>query len=135
MLKKFYVTALSIILIMFLTILNNPPAFFSYSQSRTVYTGTSSTSVFEEYSQYAVVNKAKGESCVLPISEFNLDEIIKYFCAEKVITERINGTVSYYFISPKLKTCENIKGKKVNLHIAINNEYAVLGTPIIYGGY
>lgn len=135
MVKKLCAAVLSVAFIFALTTLNNPPAFLNFSKNRTVYTGTSSVSFFKEYSHFSCVNKMKGESCKIPVKEFDFDKFIEYFSAEKVITETLSGTTSYYFTSEKLKNYVLINGQKINLHIAINNEYAVIGYPIIYGGY
>ncbi len=135
MLKKLSIIVLSASLVLVLTLLNNPPAFIGFSESRAVYTGTSSNSHFKEYPHLACVNKIKGESCKIPTSEFNMEEFTEYFSAKKVRTEAVAETVSYYFVSPKLKNYVLINGQKINLHIAINNEYVVIGSPVIYGGY
>lgn len=135
MLKKFYAVIFAAAFTIALTIFNNPPAFENYAEERTVYVSDSSSSIFEKYPQFSFVNRQKGESCKIPVDNFDLQAFITEFCAEKVMTEKSADTVSYYFVSPKLKNCVTVNGKKINVHIAINDEYAVIGSPIIYGGY
>ena len=63
------------------------------------------------------------------------EKIINSYRAKLCFSEEISGTVSYYCYSPMLKGGVVLRGKKINLHIAVRTESIVLGTPIIFGGY
>ena len=49
--------------------------------------------------------------------------------------ETAGGTQSFYAYSKKLGKSVVINGKKINLHIAVAEDSAVVGTPIIFGGF
>lgn len=64
-----------------------------------------------------------------------VQEILKKYRAELVVKEEILGTVSYYAYTPTLFKGVSVQGKRVNLHIAIGETQAAVGTPIIFGGF
>jgi hypothetical protein len=114
-------------------------------------------------SSFIVTNKISAEEMVYTINgkssgEFIKDEISldKIFLIEGVtikmndcdIEEKLNllnakrvhyftdGEVeNYYFFSEKVHNFEMIKGKKVNIHLAVKEGGVVVGSPIIYYGY
>ena len=63
------------------------------------------------------------------------ETIMKSYRAKPEFVEEVTGTVSYYCYSPMLKGGVELRGKKINLHIAVRTESVALGTPIIFGGY
>lgn len=63
------------------------------------------------------------------------EEIMQDLQAELVFTETAGGTQSFYAYSKKLGKSVVINGKKINLHIAVAEDSAVVGTPIIFGGF
>lgn len=114
-------------------------------------------------SSFIVTNKISAEEMVYTVNgkssgEFIKDEISldKIFLIEGVtikmndcdIEEKLNllnakrvhyftdGEVeNYYFFSEKVHNFEMIKGKKVNIHLAVKEGGVVVGSPIIYYGY
>ena len=62
-------------------------------------------------------------------------EILKEYRARVVFTERVGGVMNYYCRSYLLPLGERLKGKVVNLHVAVSDSGYTVGTPIIYGGY
>lgn len=68
-------------------------------------------------------------------SDYNYKKLIEKYNLKLVCVESLNGVTNYYYYSKKLPKEETIKGKKVNLQIAISSETVVIGTPIIYGSY
>lgn len=114
-------------------------------------------------SSFIVTNKISAEEMVYTVNgkssgEFIKDEISldKIFLIDGVtikmndcdIEEKLNllnakrvhyftdGEVqNYYFFSEKVHNFEMIKGKKVNIHLAVKEGGVVVGSPIIYYGY
>ena len=68
-------------------------------------------------------------------SDYNYKKLIEKYNLKLVCVESLNDVTNYYYYSKKLPKEETIKGKKVNLQIAISSETVVIGTPIIYGSY
>ena len=62
-------------------------------------------------------------------------EIATRFGAEILITEEVDGVLSYYAYTQKWKDGLYIDDKKINLHIAIGGGYIKVGTPIIFDGF
>lgn len=62
-------------------------------------------------------------------------EIATRYGAEILITEEVDGVVSYYAYTPKWQGGLYIGGKKINLHIAVGGGYLKVGTPIIFDGF
>ena len=62
-------------------------------------------------------------------------EILKSYQAEIVCVEEACGVVSYYAHAPCLYTSVALEGKQVNLHIAIGEGRAAVGSPMIFGGF
>ncbi|MBO5926155.1 MAG: hypothetical protein J6Q38_01165 [Clostridia bacterium] len=66
---------------------------------------------------------------------YDYEKLIKNLNAKLVIKENLDGLTCFYYYSKKLPEVEIIKGKKVNLHIAVSNNRTVIGSPIIYGSF
>ena len=62
-------------------------------------------------------------------------EIATRIGAEILITEEVDGVLSYYAYTQKWKDGLYIDDKKINLHIAIGGGYIKVGTPIIFDGF
>ncbi|MBE5753653.1 MAG: hypothetical protein E7343_06310 [Clostridiales bacterium] len=76
-----------------------------------------------------------GESARIKTEEANLDELLSFYDAKVLFTENLDGAVSYYCYSPKLKSPVVLDGKSVNLHIIVKDKEIVLGSPVVFGGY
>lgn len=97
--------------------------------------------------------RVKGESVQIPIGEFdggryankeNIDGQVRdkiarviadTYGAYPVLKESVCGVDSYYFCANELPMGIDIDGKKVNLHVAVTDEFVTIGTPIIFGGF
>lgn len=64
-----------------------------------------------------------------------VDKVLARYGAVVCFVEKVQGVVSYYAYSPELYAGVRLKGDEVNLHIAVSEGRAVVGSPIIFGGY
>lgn len=76
-----------------------------------------------------------GESARIKTEEINLEELLSNYGANVLFTENVDGALSYYCYSPKLKSPVVLDGKSVNLHIIVKDKEVVLGSPVVFGGY
>ena len=91
------------------------------------------------------LTRVKGECVFTEISTYNggryltneeiAVEIATRYGAEILITEEVDGVLSYYAYTQKWKDGLYIDDKKMNLHIAIGGGYLKVGTPIIFDGF
>ena len=107
---------------------------------------------YSAYSEVKIENKSKtdlgfcfmynepvdqglvGES--VKIEDFEVASAIKTLNAKVVKTECLdNGTVVIYAYTNKINKTVEINNKKVNLQIAHNDEYAIIGWPLILGSF
>lgn len=67
----------------------------------------------------------------------SVDEILDFYDAKSVLFEEINGGISVYAYSKKIKYAKTIKNERVNLHVYVNKntQTTKIGFPIIYGSY
>ena len=75
-----------------------------------------------------------GESTVYAESEKAFSQAEKYG-AKLLFCESVCGVVNYYYYSPRLGGAVALAGHAVNLHIAVREDGAAVGTPLIFGGY
>lgn len=66
---------------------------------------------------------------------YDYNTFLKNKRAKLILVEEIDGVKNYYYYSKKLPKREVVKGKKVNIQVAISSDTVVIGTPIIYGSY
>lgn len=78
--------------------------------------------------------KIRAESAFFP-QKRDICEIIKGYRAHVVFTERVDGITNYYCHSYALPVGIRLKGKSVNLHVAVADYGYTVGYPIIVGGY
>lgn len=133
--KKLYILWVGLLLAALFTAANNPSLFGNFAEVSTVYTEDGSFGGGTLYPAYAVVNGKEGESCRVEKEDFDLNTCIKVFDAEIIFTETVENTVSVYLYSPKIRRYKTVKGEKVNLHVALCENYVAMGSPLIYGGY
>lgn len=80
----------------------------------------------------------KGESVRLILrgdGEEFAARILQTFRAETLFKEEVCGVVSYYCYAPALGKGVCVNGKNVNLHIAVGEGRAAVGTPMIFDGF
>lgn len=75
----------------------------------------------------------KGESVRYDGDEKNA--LIAQFRAKVLFTEKTAGVTNYYCFSPVLQNGLWLKGRFVNLHIAVSDTQTAVGTPLIFGGF
>ena len=118
--------------------INNKPIFSDYASEYTVYLQNSSN--FSKVKkannlQYFLTFNKSGESCFVNQEQFNALELANRFNAKLVFTEEVEQGINYYFYSKEIKYSQKLNGHKVNMQVFVASDYAVLGCPIIYGGY
>ena len=64
-----------------------------------------------------------------------LQTLVNEYGASLVAVEKTDGVTSYYLHTSKWFNGVMVGGASVNLHLAVGDEYCVVGTPIIFGGY
>lgn len=62
------------------------------------------------------------------------EELAARYRATLVFCENVAGVENCYYYSPLLGDPVDLGGRLVNLHIAVNAEQTVAGTPLIFGG-
>lgn len=75
------------------------------------------------------------EGVTIKINDCNIEEKLNLLNAKRVHYFTDGEVENYYFFSEKVHNFEMIKGKKVNIHLAVKEGGVVVGSPIIYYGY
>lgn len=132
--KKFLLNVCLIFFIGLLYIINTFPVFFEFSKKLEVYKNKSNGAILFLTNIQSVFVDRKGESFCVD-KNFNLEQFLNYFNADIVFQENIEQGTSYFAYSSKIRYCEFIKNKKINLHIFVAENYIKVGAPIIYGGF
>jgi len=78
--------------------------------------------------------KVKAES-VFVQDECDLNGILKKYKARVIFTESVGNAVSYYCYSTKLSGGVLIRGRQINLHVAVADYGYTVATPIAFGCY
>ena len=80
-----------------------------------------------------------GESVEVLLTEADgfVESALERYGAAVQFVEEVDGVTSYYCYSPYLARKVFLQGRAVNLHIAVRESdgAAVVGTPIIFGGF
>ena len=138
MLKKCMVIFSSIVLIIAMFCISNMPIFTDKSDSYEVYLENSSNSqtiMSVNLIDFALIFNKKGESVCMEKKGFELHNFFSEMKAKLLFVEEIDGKVSYYAYSPKLKYMQRVKGYNVNLHVVVGESTVKVGSPIIYGSF
>ncbi len=61
------------------------------------------------------------------------ENIVRNLKAEEKFVEKTSDSILIYYYTPYLKNYVKLKDYRINLQICINNEYTVVGTPLVYG--
>ena len=136
MLKKILCLTLSILTLFSLKVVNAKPIFANFSSSFEICVGKKSSGSFYTVNNlsFRLFNGITGESCTVD-ERFTITDVITFFKAETVLTERVEDLTITYYYSPKIKYVEIINGKKVNLQICESFNYLKVGSPLIYGSF
>ena len=89
--------------------------------------------------------RVRGDSIIMDLREFEggmyetnaeiAHAIAKQYGATLYQVEEACGVISYYGYTSRWQDGVWVQGELVNLHIAINKDTCVVGTPIIFGGF
>ncbi len=79
--------------------------------------------------------RVEGESVSLSLNEGEALALIKSLSGEVLFIEEAAGVRSYYCYSPTLFGGIKIGEYFVNLHVAVEGERCVVGSPIIFGSF
>ncbi len=140
MLKKICASLFALTLFACIWISYSKPLFSSYANGYEVYGETKSAGQIKLASDknFHLFFLRYGESATLKVKgdeNFALS-VIKEFNGELIFIEKIAEGTSYYAYSSDIKYCEVINGKKINLHIFVQEEgQTTLGSPVIYGSF
>ncbi len=138
MFKKICVLISCAIMLLALYIANAQPVFKNYASRYEIYLNSSSSIADIVTVKGLEILKYKnlyGESVKVDAENFSLNKILNDFSAKLVLTEYADGVTCYYAYSPKIKYLKQVKGKLINLHVAVRQDQVTLGTPLIYGGF
>lgn len=138
MLKNFFALFLAVLSLFFIHIKTQSPIFEDYAENFEICLeqGSFSSKIFSvDAREFAFYSGIKGESCKLTKADFNLKELLDNFDAKIVMQEDLQNCVCYYAFSPKIKYIESIKGRRVNLHVAVSKDSVTIGAPLIYGSF
>ena len=97
--------------------------------------GEKSAGTFKELNQATKIELLQRCGVSFSASEIEALKIIESANATLVYKSNVNGVENYYYYSPYINGKELVKGKKVNLHVAVSNEKVTVGSPLIYYGY
>ena len=135
-LKKLTCIVISLIIIALFYAVYTRPCLFEYSSTVTIYAKNGSfddgISVVERGSYFST-DKIYGESAV--IEGFSVDEIFKEFNATVIKVEKVDDITCYYGYSKRLPYEIKLFNDKVNLHVAVDGDKIILGTPLIFGSF
>ena len=85
--------------------------------------------------EFLFTSKIKGESCMIEMDNFDINEFLDKMNAKVVFEREINGVKSYYCYSNSIKYQKRVEGHIINLQIATTNKFVKVGSPIIYGSF
>ena len=110
------------------------PKLLNYSSSVIIYTdaNSSNATIKRVDSWYFSFQKIYGESCLLNLTP---QEIFDKFDAKILFTEVVENVTCYYGYSKQFPYKKQIGDMIVNVHVAIENDRVMFGTPIIYGSF
>ncbi len=64
------------------------------------------------------------------------EKLVKILCAKEISEEKFDSFTVKTYRSPFIRQTETVRGEKVNLQIAVNNDGTVTaGTPLLLGSY
>ncbi len=99
----------------------------SQAERKSAITASELAFVKGESVEYLLVSRADGDELAR--------EILETLGGELLFVENVCGVKSYYAYAPTLYRAVGVKGRKVNLHIAVKTDGIAVGSPLIFGGY
>ena len=137
MFKKISVIIASLLLLTGIFVFNRAPIIDNLDQIEVYLSSYSASTNIKKIKteDFKFVLGVKGESYVMSVEDFCIDEFLDLVQAKVVLSEQFSDLVCYYGYSPKIKYLESINGKPINVHIAIRENCVKIGFPIIYGSF
>ena len=137
MVKKISVLIASILLLLCLFFLNRVPVINNANQNEVYLSSYSMSSQIKKVHKkdFKFILGVKGECYTIDVNDFCLDEFLRQLNATIIFTENLSNVDCYYGYSPNIKYLEMVKGRLINVHIAISKSYVKIGCPIIYGSF
>lgn len=126
---------------------NDASATLARKKDGGVYTlySASSSGVFAKVFDLSELLSVRGEAAAYEITETDearaheaaLNEILEEFSASVRFKEQTENVTSYYCYSAKIGSAraKNLGGEMINLHVALSQNEAIVGVPLIFCGY
>ena len=73
-----------------------------------------------------------GESC--EYQKLDIESFLKQYDGEILFKEELSDSVNYY-CRADLPYFVELRGERINLHICVRDDTAIVASPIIFGGY
>jgi len=135
MLKKVAVIFFALILGCMIYLQNQKSVFSNFDGKITFYTlDSSSNATMVKSNSSLFLFSITGESIEIENS-LSVQQILDEFDAKILFIEKLDGGVSYYAYSKKLKYQTTFSGEKINLHFHLSEGRTVIGTPLIFGSF
>ena len=138
MFKKLCCLFLSLISLVAVGYLNRAPVFGGFASELEVYIGSPDSTaqiITIGVEQIPITNGVCGEAFTTKKQDFDLNGFLSKFSAKLLFSESIEGGISYYSYSSKIKYNQTVNGKKVNLQVFIGENSVKVGSPIICGSF
>ena len=138
MIKRIALFFVCIIAVVGATFTTRTPVFIKYSNDFELYINSRSSMakiINVDYMNFYFYKNVYGESVEINADSFNLQDFLDDFNATVLFTEKIQGGVSYYAYSPKIKYQKTLNGKRVNLQVVQKESFVKAGAPLIFGSF
>ena len=135
-LKKLTCIIFSVVIIALFYAIYTRPFLFEYSDNITIYTknGSFSDGICKgARGEYFFTDKIYGESAV--IDGYSATEIFELFSGEILKTEVVDDITCYYGYTSRLPYEIDLFDEKINIHVVVDGDKIILGTPLIFGSF
>lgn len=62
-------------------------------------------------------------------------ELVEMLSAKMIYSENVAGRNIFYFRSPYVRPGVTVRGEKINIQVSVSDSCAIVGFPLILGGY
>ena len=135
-LKRFCITVSVIFALSFVWCINSVSVFGEDAKVLEVYSSFSSSGQIYILSDcnYKKILTRCGE-CIQKNKNFDYEKFLKDMDAKMQFVENVNGEISIYAYSARIKNFIKIREKKINIQVHIKKDVILLATPIIFGSF
>ena len=136
--RKFLTVAACFVASLILILTYFQPIFYGYGNARELYLYENSSNALIVSADYnGRFNRAdvKGESFTVDKENFDVFAFFARFNGKIKFTESVDGNISYYGYSPKIKYRCGLNGYVINLHVCVRKNDVKIGSPIIFGSF